>query len=154
MIWLLDLNYTLVENSRTFKRSPFTKQIAGETYRRWLVDELIADGGTILLITARPHHHRDQTLAHLQEVLGWQPHDSFFNLHNLRPPEAKKRALEDLIFPKYGDDPSLYFGLESNPRTRGMYAKKGIRSCRVPEVQPMFPLIASCLKENGSSEPK
>jgi hypothetical protein len=43
MILLLDLNYTLVENSDD-KRRPFIKQIEAEQYRRWLV-ELI-----------RPHH--------------------------------------------------------------------------------------------------
>ena len=32
-------------------------------------------------------------------------------------------ALQRFIFPKYGEDGSLYYAVESNPRTRAMYAK-------------------------------
>ncbi|MDX2244563.1 MAG: hypothetical protein NW224_28135 [Leptolyngbyaceae cyanobacterium bins.302] len=124
MIILLDLNYTLVSNSLT-KKSPFTKQIEGEVYRDWLI-ELVKLYYTIL-ITARPQKYQEQTLASIASKTGWQPQDNYFNAYNLRPPQAKEKALRDSIFPRYGRD-TLYLGIESNPRTRTMYAKHGIQS--------------------------
>lgn len=124
MIILLDLNYTLVANS-TIKKSPFIKQIEGEVYRDWLV-ELVKSLYTIL-ITARPQKYQDQTLASIASKTGWQPQDSYFNFYNLRPPQAKEKALLESIFPRYGKETS-YLGIESNPRTRTMYGKYGIQS--------------------------
>ena len=54
-IALVDLNYTLVENSPKWgapKIYPFIRQIEQETYRQWLVD-FLRDKYAIL-ITARP----------------------------------------------------------------------------------------------------
>ena len=129
MIILLDLNYTLVSNSLT-KKSPFIKQIEGEEYRKWLI-ELVKPYMTIL-ITARPQHHRNQTLQSILDKTGWHPQDAHFNAYNLRPPQAKERMLIDLIFPRYGRE-SAYLAIESNPRTRIMYAKYDISSIFVED---------------------
>lgn len=51
MIYLLDLNYTLVANSEN-KRSPFIVQIAEEKYRAALVERLQCE--RVFLLTARP----------------------------------------------------------------------------------------------------
>jgi hypothetical protein len=129
MIILLDLNYTLVSNSLT-KKSPFTNQIEGEEYREWLIE--LVKPYTTILITARPQHHRDQTLQSIVDKTGWQPQDAYFNTYNLRPPQAKERMLIDLIFLRYGRD-SPYLAIESNPRTRTMYAKYNIPSIFVED---------------------
>ncbi len=128
MIWLLDLNYTLVANSHE-KRRPFARQIEIERYRGWLVDLL--RGETVVLITARPARYTRQTLESIARKTGWQPQAACFNDLGLPPPQLKPRILVERIFPRFGEDPSLYFGLESNPRTREAYARLGIRSCPV-----------------------
>lgn len=128
MIILLDLNYTLVENSHE-KAKPFHKQIAGEQYRRWLIDLLW--GREVILITARPEYYRAETLASIAMKTGWRPTDAFFNNRRLPPPAFKRIAVVKDIFPRYGDGPAGYFGLESNPRTRDVYEKLGINSISV-----------------------
>mgnify|MGYP001782345473 CR=1 FL=1 len=55
MKYLVDLNYTLVDNSPKWgepRITPFSRQIEQETYRQWLVD-FLRDKYAIL-ITARP----------------------------------------------------------------------------------------------------
>jgi hypothetical protein len=120
MIYLLDLNYTLVSNSEQ-KLAPFTRQIEGETYRTELLQRL--QGETVILITARPHIYREQTLASIQAKTGWAPTAAFFNEYNLRPHLAKGRLLKEKILPVWSGP---FFGVESNPLTRAMYAKHGI----------------------------
>ncbi|MDX2231336.1 MAG: hypothetical protein NW220_16990 [Leptolyngbyaceae cyanobacterium bins.349] len=149
MIILLDLNYTLVANS-TVKKSPFSKQIEGETYRDWLI-ELVKPFPTIL-ITARPQKYQAQTLESIISKTGWQPQDSYFNAYNLRPPQAKEKILLDSIFPRYGRD-TAYLGIESNPRTRTMYRKYGIQSIFV-EANTQWttlPLLDTFPMANGNS---
>lgn len=123
-IYLLDLNYTLVENSEN-KIKPFTKQIEQEQYRQDLIDRL--KGENVILVTARPRIHLEQTLQHIKDTTTLTLLDHWFNV-GLMPPAAKHKALHDYIFPKYGNDPSQYFGIESNPKTRAMYANHGIES--------------------------
>ena len=129
MIILLDLNYTLVSNS-LIKKSPFTTQIQGEAYREWLI-KLVKPYKTIL-ITARPQHHRDQTLQSIVDKTKWHPQDAYFNAYNLRPPQAKEKMLLESIFPSYGRD-APYLAIESNPRTCTMYAKYNISSIFVED---------------------
>jgi len=127
MICLLDLNFTLVANSHE-KRSPFTAQIQHEQYRQWLVEKLRNDH--VILITARPERHAVQTLTSIKGKTGWNANEAFFNQHNLRPPQAKERILIEHIFPKHGSN-AEFFAIESNPLTRAMYAKHGIKSAKV-----------------------
>lgn len=134
---LLDLNYTLVENSDV-KIRPFTKQIEGERYSRQLLDRI--KKYTIILITARPHLHRDATLKSIQDKLDWQPDAAFFNEHNLPPPTSKRRVLEEHIFPQFGKDPKGYVAIESNPQTRAMYASFGIVALTRATVLSQFAL--------------
>ena len=129
MIVLLDLNYTLVANSHE-KRRPFTKQIEGEQYRRWLVD-LVQDHYTILM-TARTVRYRAITLASILAKTNWQPQEAYFNDLDLRPAELKKSVLERFVYPKHGRDAS-YLALESNPTTRAMYEAQGIKAFRAEE---------------------
>lgn len=131
MIYLLDLNYTLVSNSEV-KIAPFRNQIAQETYREWLVDLLKESGHTIILMTARPETHKRITMARIQDLLEWQPDDAIFNQGG-PPPVSKEKALQNLVFPVYGRN-TTYFGLESNPKTREMYLRYGIESCGVPKT--------------------
>lgn len=124
MIILLDLNFTLVANSEQ-KIKPFTNQIVREAYRLDLLERIKKD--RVILVTARPEVHKPQTLGSIMSKTGWQPEDSYFN-HGLMPPAFKSYAFEKFIAPKYGVDPELYLAIESNPRTRAMYQKKGIKA--------------------------
>lgn len=130
MIYLLDLNYTLVSNS-SVKIKPFTEQIFQEQYRTDLLEKLA--GYKVLLLTARPAVHREQTLLSIEAKTGWKPDQAYFNSYGVAPPIAKDRMLRDFVFPSFGSDGSLFFSIESNPQTRAMYAKYGIKSCSYAE---------------------
>jgi hypothetical protein len=137
MIYLLDLNYTLVANSPARGAPPirpFIRQIEQEEYREWLVDLLRPH--RVILITARPNRYQEVTLERIAEKTGWSPEDAYFAEISARPPQIKEHLLKTHIFPKYGD--SGYFALESNPMTRGMYAKYGIGAVRVTDQELMM----------------
>lgn len=71
-IALVDLNYTLVENSPKWgapKIYPFIRQIEQETYRQWLVD-FLRDKYAVL-ITARPQKYREATLERIKLLTDW-----------------------------------------------------------------------------------
>lgn len=129
-IILLDLNYTLVSNSRENRYTrPYQKKIKNEEYRKWLID-LIRDE-YVILITARPKYQKELSLENIsRELAGWQPHESYFNELDQRPPSCKERILNEYIFPKHGKD-IHYFALESNPATKRMYRKHDIPSVSV-----------------------
>ena len=130
MIYLLDLNYTLVANSPKFgepKVSPFIRQIEQETYRQWLV-AFLKNQHTIL-ITARPNKYKPITLSRIKALTGWQPQDTYFAEISATPPLIKEDLLLRYIFPKHGRIGANFFGIESNPKTREMYSKYGIASC-------------------------
>lgn len=129
MKYLVDLNYTLVGNSPKWgepRITPFSRQIERETYRQWLVDFL--HDKYAILITARPIRYKEQTLARIFSQTNWQPKESYFAEISATPPEIKKGLLLRYIFPKHGKNGEDFFGIESNPKTRAMYERYGIKS--------------------------
>lgn len=134
VIYLLDLNYTLVANSPARgspPTRPFIRQMEQEEYRQWLVELLRPH--RVILMTARPDSYREVTLARIFACTGWQPMDAYFAYVRSRPHLIKERILKDCIFPKYGY--TDYFALESNPHTRAMYRRYGIPSVRVGDQE-------------------
>ncbi len=124
-ICLLDLNYTLVSNQASTKTlRPFSRRMAAEEYRADLIEAIRGD--YVILVTARPDRQREETLANIQRKTGWQPQEWYFNDIDAQPPAFKRSALQRFVFPKHGKDGSLYYAVESNPRTRAMYARFGI----------------------------
>ncbi len=132
MIYLLDLNYTLVANSHE-KHSPFAEQIRQETYRAWLVTLLRSR--YVILMTARPVKYRELTIDSIQAKTGWTPNESYFNSYNLPPPQAKERMLREFVLPPQGRS-GEFFAIESNPATHAMYARYGIASQKINDNQP------------------
>lgn len=135
-IALVDLNYTLVENSPKWgapKIYPFIRQIEQETYRQWLVD-FLRDKYAIL-ITARPQKYREATLERIKLLTGWQPQEAYFAEISATPPEIKEDLLLRYIFPKHGRNGEDYFGIESNPKTRAMYLRYSIESLRAEDFK-------------------
>lgn len=135
-IALVDLNYTLVENSPKWgapKIYPFIRQIEQETYRQWLVDFL--RDKCAVLITARPQKYREATLERIKLLTGWQPQEAYFAEISATPPEIKEDLLLRYIFPKHGRNGEDYFGIESNPKTRAMYLCYNIESLRAEDLK-------------------
>ena len=135
-IALVDLNYTLVENSPKWgapKIYPFIRQIEQETYRQWLVD-FLRDKYAIL-ITARPQKYREATLERIKLLTGWQPQEAYFAEISATPPDIKEDLLLRYIFPKHGRNGKDYFGIESNPKTRAMYLRYSIESLRAEDFK-------------------
>lgn len=122
MIYLLDLNYTLVANSEE-KHSPFAAQICAEQYREELISALRGD--TVYLLTARPARYEALTLASIREKTGWQPDRAYFNHYNLPPPAAKQVMLRKIL---KEHAPAELLAIESNPKTREMYARNAVKS--------------------------
>lgn len=135
-IALVDLNYTLVENSPKWgapKIYPFIRQIEQETYRQWLVD-FLRDKYAIL-ITARPQKYREATLERIKLLTDWQPQEAYFAEISASPPDIKEDLLLRYIFPKHGRNGKDYFGIESNPKTRAMYSCYNIESLRAEDFK-------------------
>ncbi len=126
MIILLDLNYTLVANSPKHGTTPerMEKRLAGEQYRQWLVE--LVRPHTVVLITARPETWMLRTLDRIEEQTGWRPQDACFAPTGWwNPPAIKEHLLKKDVFPVHGEHAS-YIAIESNPRTREMYARFAI----------------------------
>lgn len=127
-IILLDLNFTLVANSKDKdgQRCSYADKIRMEYYRQWLVE--LVKPFTVLLCTVRNQLHRDLTMQHIAELTGWQPEVAYFNpTSDFRGFLVKDRYLRESIFPKYGTpDVQPYFGIESSIGTRAMYARHRI----------------------------
>ena len=141
VIYLLDLNYTLIANSPPTGKSPppMKKRIHTECYRQWLVEMLRPHA--VILITARPQRWKSATLARINMLTGWQPMDAYFDDGAIRtPPAIKRHILLDIIFPKHGH--GVYHAIESNPKTRQMYSRLGISSSWVKS-----PGTARCNKD-------
>lgn len=129
--YLLDLNYTLIGNSRHGDRRPMLTRIREEQPRAWLVD-LLRDQH-VILVTARPQRWREATLDHLRNVTGWEPQAAYFNTHDEPPPAAKERVLITHILPHHPEAAATLLALESNPATRAMYARYAVRALPVPK---------------------
>jgi hypothetical protein len=128
-ICLLDLNYTLVGNQQeTLSIRPFGARLKAEEYRTDLIERIKDD--YVIIITARPDYHMVETMENLYRKTGWKPQEWYFNDINARPPVFKESALRRFVFPKHGEAPEQYYAVESNPRTRAMYARHGI--CAAP----------------------
>ena len=124
-IILLDLNYTLVSNQRQTRNiRPFKERLKYEMYRKDLI-EAISDN-YVIIITARPAYQGDDTLVNLEEKAGFKPNEAYFNDLDFAPPQIKESILKRFVFPRFGTDGSRYFAVESNPKTRAMYAQYGI----------------------------
>ena len=126
-ICLLDLNYTLVSNQmETRMLRPFSRRMQGEEYRSDLLDAIKDD--YVIIITARPNYQQKETMENVFKKTGWKPDEMYFNDIDGQPPVFKESALRRFVFPKHGTEPTQYYAVESNPRTRSMYAKYGIKA--------------------------
>ena len=140
-IILLDLNYTLVANQRQTRMiRPFSARLKAEEYRKDLI-EVIKDN-RVVIITARPSYQGSQTMENILRKTDWRPEEAYFNDLNLDPPSIKESILKRFVFPKYGNDGKQFFAVESNPRTRAMYARYGIPAEPYDRFIQRFPDIA------------
>ena len=133
MIILLDLNYTLVANNPARGVTPprMETRLAAEEYRQWLVE--LVRPHTVILITARPVAWMVKTLDRIEEQTGWRPQDACFAPRGWwNPPAIKEHLLKRDVFPAHGED-ARYIAIESNPRTREMYARFSIPTYWVTE---------------------
>ena len=123
MIILLDLNYTLVANNPARGTTPprMELRLREERYRQWLVE--LVRPHTVVLITARPATWTLKTLDRIEEETGWRPDDACFAPKGWwNPPAIKGHLLKKEVFPIHGKD-ARYIAIESNPRSREMYAR-------------------------------
>ncbi|WP_405266977.1 exodeoxyribonuclease III [Methanobrevibacter sp.] len=124
-IILLDLNYTLIANSKEIKNYPLDKKIKSQQYETDLID-LIKDN-YVILITASPYNRSYKILRDIKEKTGFEPNESYWNFGR-QPPVLKKYWMENEVIPMHGDNPDKYLAIESNPTTRRMYDKLGIEA--------------------------
>jgi hypothetical protein len=125
-IILLDLNYTLVANSPVHGTAPKRMEIrlADEQYRHWLVE--FVRPYTVILMTARPETWMVKTLDRIDGQTGWQPQGACFApIGWWNPPAIKQHFLQKRVFPIHGEN-ARYIAIESNPRSREMYARHEI----------------------------
>lgn len=146
-ICLLDLNYTLVSNQQeTRLLRPFSRRMQYEEYRRDLIEAIRDD--YVIIVTARPDYQMKETMANVLKKTGWEPDEYYFNDFNAEPPVFKESALKRFIFPKHGTAPIQFYAVESNPKTRAMYAKYGI------EAAPYDKFIRSAERYRTITEPE
>ena len=124
-IILLDLNYTLIANSKEIWNYPLEKKIRSQQYEKDLI-ELIKDN-YVILITASPYKRSHKILRDIKDKTDFVPDESYWNFGG-QPPEIKKYWMENEIIPQHGDDMTKYLAIESNPKTRRMYQKLQIES--------------------------
>ena len=124
-IILLDLNYTLIVNSKEIRTMPLDKKIKSQKYETDLIN-LIKDN-YVILITASPYRRSYKILRDIKEKTGFEPDESFWNFGR-QPPALKKYWMENEVIPQHGDDGNKYLAIESNPATRRMYKKLGIEA--------------------------
>lgn len=124
-IILLDLNYTLIANSKEIRTLPLDEKIKSQKYEEDLIN-LIKDN-YVILITASPYKRSHKILRDIKEKTGFEPDESYWNFGR-QPPVLKKYWMENEIIPLHGEDSSQYLAIESNPATRRMYEKLGIEA--------------------------
>lgn len=139
-IILLDYVQTLVENGSDPRRNAMLAQgkyaewIEHEQFRPWLVELL--KGRRVIVITARSRFYSRETLARIK-AHGMKVEEVYFNPSKMEPPDAKRRILHEKIFPVHGvPKPGRYLALESNGKTRAMYADEGIPAMPVSYGEP------------------
>lgn len=102
------------------------KRLADEQYRQWLVE--LVQPCTVILMTARPENWMTKTLDRIEAQTGWRPQDACFApVGWWNPPAIKKHFLQTRVVPIHGENAN-YITIESNPRSREMYARHEI-SC-------------------------
>ncbi len=149
-IVLQDLNVALSSNFKEMpKHRPMSKFVQEvEEYRSWLVDLLKHE--YVILCTARSVIYEEMTMERIKSLTGWQPNEVCFNPWKdpsgkgaLRAHQAKARYLTEFIMPRYGDDPALYFAIESNKFSRSMYKANGVecRDANRDDSQPWKTLL-------------
>lgn len=124
-IILLDLNYTLIANSKEIKNFPLEKKIKSQQYEEDLI-KLIKDN-YVILITASPYKRSYKILRDIKEKTGFTPNESYWNF-GAQPPQVKQYWMENEIIPQHGDNCKQYLAIESNPKTRKMYNELGIEA--------------------------
>ena len=124
-IILLDLNYTLIANSKEIRTMPLDKKIKSQKYETDLIN-LIKDN-YVILITASPYRRSYKILRDIKEKTGFEPEESFWNFGR-QPPALKKYWMENEVIPQHGGEGDKYLAIESNPATRRMYKKLGIEA--------------------------
>lgn len=124
-IILLDLNYTLISNSKEIRNMPLDEKIRNQKYEDNLIN-LIKDN-YVILITASPYKRSHKILRDIKEKTGFVPNESYWNFGG-QPPEVKKYWMENEIIPQHGDDMKVYLAIESNPKTRKMYNDLGVEA--------------------------
>lgn len=124
-IILLDLNYTLIANSKDIRTLPLEEKIAKQEYENDLIN-LIEDN-YVILITASPYKRSHKILRDIKTKTDFIPDESYWNFGG-QPPQVKKYWMENEVIPKHGDDMDKYLAIESNPATRRMYKKLGIEA--------------------------
>ena len=124
-IILLDLNYTLIANSKEIRTMPLDKKNKSQKYETDLIN-MIKDN-YVILITASPYRRSYKILRDIKEKTGFEPDESFWNFGR-QPPALKKYWMENEVIPQHGDDGDKYLAIESNPATRRMYKKLGIEA--------------------------
>ncbi|MFZ9936334.1 MAG: hypothetical protein ACO3JG_04675 [Luteolibacter sp.] len=118
------------------------KRLEEERYRQWLVE--LVRPHTVILITARPDRWQEATLNRIEQETGWRPNDACFAPKGWwNPPAIKEHLLRKHIFPGHGED-ARYIAIESNPRSREMYARFEIPCFWVTEE-------GTCLTEGKAS---
>ncbi|MEE0935316.1 MAG: zinc ribbon domain-containing protein [Methanobrevibacter sp.] len=124
-IILLDLNYTLISNSWAIRYERLPGKIEKRKYEHELV-ELIKDN-YVILITASPYYTSYDSLRHIEENTDLKIAESYWNFGK-RPPALKRYWLQKAVLPTHGDKPEKYLAIESNEKTREMYAEFGIEA--------------------------
>ena len=124
-IILLDLNYTLISNSWSIRYEKLPGKISKRKYEHELID-LIKDN-YVILITASPDYTSKDSLKHIKDNTDLKIDESYWNFGK-RPHELKRYWLEKEVLPTHGRNPEKYLAIESNPKTREMYAEFGIEA--------------------------
>lgn len=129
-IILMDLNVALSENFGEMQKHVMWDFVRNhERYRQWMVD-LLRDE-YVILMTARSERWAKPTLRRIQQTTDWRPDEAWFNDTDISGGDAhkiKRHLLRAYVYPIHGTDKSRYLAIESNSRTRGMYAIEGIRA--------------------------
>lgn len=123
---LLDLNYTLVENSG---ETMMSNRSHAERYRLWLVD-LLRDKH-VALVTVRHISERDETLERIAtQTGGWRPQEAHFREDmRMKAPEWKGLVYERRIAPAH--DLRGVLAIESNAQVHKRYDSFGVPWAKV-----------------------